>query len=237
MADSTAFPKTENSIQAPSTPQHTREPIYNDEGKLYCNHLSCQGKNQTFKRPSEWKKHMDKHERPYKCTQAECQRKEGFTWFGGLVRHEREVHKIESAPKKALFCPFPECGRSSGRGFTRKDNLEQHKKNKHSGKASDSGSDDAAPPSTLYASSTGRPVKRRKYSSLPLEEGYNSHPESEVRSCSGKCCGSKLVQDLRDQLRQKDNQIQQLQTKLDQQTRFMASIPQAVFFADQGKEE
>ena len=69
---------------------------------------------------------MDKHDRPYKCNVKGCEKLQGFTYSGGLLRHEREVHKMHGGTKKSLFCSFPDCKRSSGDGFMRKENLAEH---------------------------------------------------------------------------------------------------------------
>jgi hypothetical protein len=76
-------------------------------------------------------KHMDKHDRPYKCNVKGCEKLQGFTYSGGLLRHEREVHKMHGGTKKSLFCPFHDCKRSSGAGFTRKENLAEHIRRVH----------------------------------------------------------------------------------------------------------
>jgi hypothetical protein len=84
-----------------------------------------------FDRKCEWSKHMDKHDRPYKCTVKGCEKLQGFTYSGGLLRHEREVHKMHGGTKKSLYCPFHDCKRSSGSGFTRKENLAEHVRRVH----------------------------------------------------------------------------------------------------------
>jgi hypothetical protein len=74
---------------------------------------------------------MDKHDRPYKCLAKGCEKLQGFTYSGGLLRHEREIHKLHCRTKEVLFCPFTECKRSSGAGFTRKENLAEHIRRVH----------------------------------------------------------------------------------------------------------
>jgi hypothetical protein len=76
-------------------------------------------------------KHMDKHDRPYKCNVKGCEKLQGFTYSGGLLRHEREVHKMHGGTNKSLFCPFSDCKRSLGAGFTRKENLAEHIRRVH----------------------------------------------------------------------------------------------------------
>ena len=74
---------------------------------------------------------MDKHERPYKCEAAGCEKLQGFTYSGGLLRHQREVHKMHGGTKDPLYCPFATCKRSQGTGFTRKENRDEHVRRVH----------------------------------------------------------------------------------------------------------
>jgi DNA repair ATPase RecN len=74
---------------------------------------------------------MDKHERPYKCDAPGCEKLQGFTYSGGLLRHQREVHKMHGGTKEALFCPFGNCKRATGAGFTRKENRDEHIRRVH----------------------------------------------------------------------------------------------------------
>lgn len=74
---------------------------------------------------------MDKHERPYVCTAIGCEKIQGFTYSGGLLRHEREVHGKHGGPKKKLLCPHVNCKRSSGKGFSRQENLSEHLRRVH----------------------------------------------------------------------------------------------------------
>ncbi|KAK8209664.1 hypothetical protein IWZ01DRAFT_542454 [Phyllosticta capitalensis] len=102
------------------------DPPKNALGKMICTFSSeCAGI--TFDR----NKHMDKHDRPYVCRHKGCEKLQGFTYSGGLLRHEREVHKMHGGTKKALFCPHQDCKRSMGTGFTRKENLAEHIRRVH----------------------------------------------------------------------------------------------------------
>jgi hypothetical protein len=74
---------------------------------------------------------MDKHDRPYKCMEPGCDKIQGFTYSGGLLRHQREVHKKNATTKKALMCPYADCNRSTGNGFTRQENLKEHLRRRH----------------------------------------------------------------------------------------------------------
>ena len=83
-------------------------------------------------------KHMDKHDRPYLCRYPSCAKLQGFTYSGGLLRHEREVHGKHGGPKALLVCPYDACNRHSGKGFTRKENLNEHIRRVHQSKGSQS---------------------------------------------------------------------------------------------------
>src|SRR3979490_2183598 len=74
---------------------------------------------------------MDKHDRPYKCMEPGCDKIQGFTYSGGLLRHQREVHKKNATTKKPLMCPYGDCNRSTGNGFTRQENLKEHLRRRH----------------------------------------------------------------------------------------------------------
>lgn len=75
--------------------------------------------------------HMDKHDRPYKCPSEGCEKLPGFTYSGGLLRHQREVHNLHGGPRKQLNCPHPNCKRFQGKGFSRQENLNEHLRRVH----------------------------------------------------------------------------------------------------------
>lgn len=125
-------PAPRNTIETYSA-RPEREPPKNENGEIYCQHPDCVDKKETFRRPCEYNKHMDKHERPYKCNEPTCEQNPGFTYSGGLLRHMREVHKKGVGPaRRPLFCPHTNCIRSTGEGFTRRENLEEHLRRRHS---------------------------------------------------------------------------------------------------------
>lgn len=132
MAPHTHIPAPRNTIETYSA-RPERDPPRNENGEIICTHTACRDKNETFRRPCEWNKHMDKHERPYKCNEPTCEQNPGFTYSGGLLRHMREVHKKGVGPtRRPLYCPHANCIRSTGEGFTRRENLEEHLRRRHS---------------------------------------------------------------------------------------------------------
>ena len=114
--------------------KRTQEPPRNEHGHIFCDHDECSRNSQppTFRRLYEWK-HMDKHDRPYVCKEPGCETSHGFTYSGGLLRHQWEVHRKGTSARKPLFCVYPNCNRHSGAGFTRKENLEEHIRRRHVG--------------------------------------------------------------------------------------------------------
>ncbi|KAL8709572.1 MAG: hypothetical protein Q9220_005664 [cf. Caloplaca sp. 1 TL-2023] len=76
-------------------------------------------------------KHMDKHTRPYVCNLPGCEKVRGFTYSGGLSRHQREVHRQHGGPRASYMCPHKDCKRSTGSGFSRKENLQEHIRRVH----------------------------------------------------------------------------------------------------------
>ncbi|KGY14836.1 hypothetical protein PABG_12331 [Paracoccidioides brasiliensis Pb03] len=101
------------------TATRTREPPKNEAGQIYCDYPYCH--DHIFKRRSEWNKHMDKHDRPYKCTSPGCNQR--FTLVANMRRHLR-IHQVSSKGK--WMCPYSDCDRSSGAGFTRNVYLKIH---------------------------------------------------------------------------------------------------------------
>ncbi|KAL2160615.1 hypothetical protein VTH06DRAFT_1303 [Thermothelomyces fergusii] len=135
-------------------PKPDREVTRNLEGKFICTWPGCSEEPKEFTRKCEWNKHMDKHDRPYKCGAAGCEKLPGFTYSGGLLRHEREVHGKHGGPKNSFYCPHPNCKRHSGKGFSRQENLNEHLRRVHTqngtalngaeGETDDGASDNAA---------------------------------------------------------------------------------------------
>ncbi|KAK4192939.1 cell wall transcription factor ACE2 [Podospora australis] len=147
-------------------PKPQREETKNNEGKFVCTYLGCMEDVREFGRKCEWNKHMDKHDRPYKCAAEGCEKLPGFTYSGGLLRHEREVHGKHGGPKNSFYCPHINCKRHAGKGFSRQENLNEHLRRVHtqSGGGASNGTepetDDAA--SDHAVTQLGIPQKRKR---------------------------------------------------------------------------
>ncbi|KAH7356544.1 hypothetical protein BKA65DRAFT_494909 [Rhexocercosporidium sp. MPI-PUGE-AT-0058] len=101
------------------------QPSQNPQALLYCTWPGCTN-TEAWQRPSDLKKHMDKHTRPYICREDKCHNLT-FGDKAGLHRHKREVHEAAK-----LFCPFSSCRRYS-KGFPRQRNLDVHLRTQHKG--------------------------------------------------------------------------------------------------------
>lgn len=112
-------------------PKPDRDVIKQADGKFHCPLDDCKEDIRAFSRKCEWNKHMDKHERPYRCPADGCENLPGFTYSGGLLRHEREVHGKHGGPKNTVNCPHPNCKRHTGKGFSRQENLNEHLRRVH----------------------------------------------------------------------------------------------------------
>ncbi|KAK3326482.1 hypothetical protein B0H66DRAFT_161577 [Apodospora peruviana] len=129
-------------------PKPDRAVVKNAEGKYVCSWPDCAEDVREFGRKCEWNKHMDKHDRPYKCAAEGCEKLPGFTYSGGLLRHEREVHGKHGGPKNSFYCPHINCKRHTGKGFSRLENLNEHQRRVHTQNGAPNGTegetDDAA---------------------------------------------------------------------------------------------
>jgi len=151
-------------------PKPDREVQKTRDGKYLCTATGCTDEIKEFTRKCEWSKHMDKHDRPYKCPAEGCEKLPGFTYSGGLLRHEREVHGKHGGPKNPLNCPHINCKRHDGKGFTRLENLNEHLRRVHTssplappgtdGEQADEDRDDSA----SVTSSSGTGERKRKAS-------------------------------------------------------------------------
>lgn len=167
---------------------------------------------------------MDKHERPYRCERPECSKLQGFTYSGGLLRHQREVHNMHGGTGKRLFCPELNCKRHTGSGFTRKENLQEHMRRVHRRTESISEASTAAIPKTEEEdrfSSEPSPDSRR--STIDFANGTPKRKREEVVKPE-KAVEDDVSPDSREQIRRlqraltdRDEQNKELKGKVQEQ--------------------
>jgi len=126
---------------------------------LQCTWEDCESK--AFTRKSDLKKHLEKHTKPYHCTEPICIHL-SFGDKAGLRRHETEKHGKHGAVK--YFCQQETCPRHL-RGFARRNHRDLHVKACHGEKGEvtaaeqvkedDSLSPESAPASVGEGSSFG----------------------------------------------------------------------------------
>ncbi len=165
---------------------------------------------------------MDKHTRPYVCKERGCEKIQGFTYSGGLHRHQREVHHQHGGPKASCLCPHQDCKRSvAGRGFTRKENLTEHIRRVHrsdvdepAASSQNVGAVDGALSSTPPKAQGLRKRRRTKHDYGDADD-YDDDVESEVDP-------RQQVKRLRQELQLKDDRIKQLEMAIDKLKRLAA---------------
>ncbi|KAK5170403.1 uncharacterized protein LTR77_004991 [Saxophila tyrrhenica] len=226
-------------------------PPTNAQGKFACDYSEeCAGL--IFDRKCEWSKHMDKHDRPYRCPHEECAKLQGFTYSGGLLRHEREVHNKHGGPKSKLVCPHVDCKRHTGKGFTRKENLNEHVRRVHENKENQSQSqgpsqikrDDNIMPHPVENVETpyytqidpedpdSPAQKRRKY---PQTQGMSDRSASEGVDDLRYQVLRHENQRLEEQNRHKDDMMQQMRSELENLRQSVVFLQQQVQAQGQGQ--
>lgn len=163
---------------------------------------------------------MDKHDRPYKCMEPGCDKIQGFTYSGGLLRHQREVHKKNATAKQPLMCPYADCNRSTGNGFTRQENLKEHLRRRHMHTETAIAAElPPLPPTTVeelktsLAQSNG--LKRRR-------------DDTDVLSSNGADDEEGDPADLRNELKRLRRELQEKDRRLEELEKTVAGLQQSI---------
>lgn len=177
---------------------------------------------------------MDKHERPYVCTAKGCEKIQGFTYSGGLLRHEREVHGKHGGPKKKLLCPHLTCKRSSGKGFSRQENLAEHLRRVHTPSSGpiqmdspgDNNTDDSTSDvaSAALAAITSVGMSPANMDHLSPDAGHNNSNNKRKRSYDEAMGGDdqddhRPDEDVRSENKRLRKEVDELRQQLDEKTR------------------
>ena len=156
---------------------------------------------------------MDKHTRPYICEERGCEKILGFTYSGGLLRHQREVHRQHGGPKASCMCPHRDCKRSTGTGFSRRENLTEHLRRVHRG-VGDDGIEAPHVPGQ-------RERKRRRAPTVDEKEEDEDVPEESKRrkrveddSAGTEKLSTEEPKDLQAQVKQLELELQQKDERL-----------------------
>ena len=151
---------------------------------------------------------MDKHTRPYTCEEEGCESR-GFTYSGGLHRHQREVHNQHGGPKARCMCPYQDCKRSTGQGFSRRENLQEHIRRVHRDIPTEN---KPAPPEEPALPEAGESRKRKRRA-----DDVDDDPDAE--NDGGEQSPQNLRQEvkkLRKELQERDNRLRRLEQQMEQ---------------------
>ena len=152
-------------------------------------------------------KHMDRHTRPYTCEEPGCENIRGFTYAGGLHRHQREVHRQHGGPKAKCMCPHQDCKRSTGLGFSRRENLLEHLRRVHRNVPSESRENQGEEQNSKAAESR----KRRRQD----DEG-DDDPAAEGRESQSPRSLKQEVKKLRRELQESGERVRKLEQMVEQ---------------------
>ncbi|XXH03550.1 hypothetical protein Hte_009955 [Hypoxylon texense] len=111
--------------QPPPPPSSTANHQVTYEGSQICE--IC---NKVLKTKSEFKKHKQRHDKPFKCEVPGCARTEGFSTPNDLDRHKRSLHPDEKAAGSRYRCPIGPC-QNKDKIWPRADNFRAHMKRVH----------------------------------------------------------------------------------------------------------
>ncbi|KAG5973098.1 hypothetical protein E4U56_005298 [Claviceps arundinis] len=192
-----------------------RDVVKQADGKFHCPLEDCKEDVRTFSRKCEWNKHMDKHERPYRCPAAGCENLPGFTYSGGLLRHEREVHGKHGGPKNTVNCPHPNCKRHTGKGFSRQENLNEHLRRVHTNSEGGGITPPPPPPQLPVAAAAAAVVTAADWVTTPEDNESEKSGTKRKRRWSGQ---SDEIAELRGEIKRAREANEKLRTELEQQS-------------------
>ncbi|KAL9600861.1 MAG: hypothetical protein Q9219_002903 [cf. Caloplaca sp. 3 TL-2023] len=92
--------------------------------ELTCSFQNC---GATSRNQSEYRKHMLRHEKPFKCDVVGCSKVDGFSTNNDLDRHKKSVHKImpKNSTDRSFRCAARNCPKKE-KIWPRLDNFRQH---------------------------------------------------------------------------------------------------------------
>lgn len=157
---------------------------------------------------------MDKHTRPYVCDEPGCENIRGFTYSGGLSRHRKEVHRQDGGPKGFCMCPYQDCKRNTGVGFSRRENLQEHIRRCHKspeeGKQSQQTNDDQRLGGSQITHGQRKRKRRARNDDVAEGEGDNDDSQSS--------------QDLREEVKRLRRELQEKDERLDKLEEMMRQL-------------
>lgn len=157
---------------------------------------------------------MDRHDRPYRCSEPGCDRGQGFTYLGGLLRHEREVHDRNRSSRQVFWCTDPNCSRSNSHPFTRAENLKEHVRRRHLSTSTTVGKNISETQSDFSTQLRASPTTMRKRSRSSFEESRARSPVLDDDGIDAIEQVSEQVKRLKRIITDKDARIRELEAEL-----------------------
>lgn len=134
--------------------------------------------------------------------------------------------------KDPLYCPHSNCVRSTGAGFTRKENLDEHLRRRHS---TPTGSITTPPTDRLRTPQLApMPTSRKRARHSAYDDHEDSEDPTEMTHKDGISIDQEVVINrLRMDVAQRDHLILQLKQELDRLRQILESLPQTVYQSSQ----
>jgi hypothetical protein len=111
------------------------------------------------------------------------------------------------------MCPYPDCNRSSGKGFTRHENLKEHLRRLHRGgdgrSPELSNAESGETTSIPVSPQANHPPKRQRFTAPPLDEKKNDHNNNNHANSLDL---QEEITKLRRETREKDSRLDELET-------------------------
>ncbi|KAL8806527.1 MAG: hypothetical protein Q9182_001310 [Xanthomendoza sp. 2 TL-2023] len=153
----------------------------------------------------------------------------------GQAYSTREVHRQNGGPKASYMCPHKDCKRSTGSGFSRKENLQEHLRrvHRHTG---DVIADKQSPQETTAQQVSGEPRRRRRrVADEDDEEEAPLFPESKKRKRKARA-GDDDDEDTEDYELKEDlsAQVQRLRKELEAKDERLRKLEQTVELLTKG---
>ncbi|KAF7190009.1 Transcriptional regulator CRZ1 [Pseudocercospora fuligena] len=125
----------QNAVRRPVPPQSVvSDHIHGPRASRKSHTINCLECGRVAKNASDARKHAFTHERPYRCEERGCSRKEGFATLNDRERHRKSVHNLRPTVGNSIGYICAACtqnGSKENKFWPRRDNFKAHIRRKH----------------------------------------------------------------------------------------------------------